>query len=94
MEQVRLLKMCFLSNHLQQSLDRETIQKNVFIMLLKMIFYHNFTHNLPFGRFKQTSRDKLNEIHQHLITADDANLWGGINIKKKNMEALLDASME
>jgi len=43
MEQVRLLKMCFQWNHLQQSLDRATNQKNLFRMACKKkIFYHNF----------------------------------------------------
>jgi hypothetical protein len=50
-------------------------------------------HNLPFGRFKQTNRDELNEIHQHLITAYDANLLEkNTYTVNKNMEALLDAS--
>jgi hypothetical protein len=42
--------------------------------MFKKIFTIILPHSLPFGRFKQTNRDELNEIHQHLITAYDANL--------------------
>jgi len=48
-------------------------------------------HNLPFGRFKQTNRDEINEIHQYLITAYDANLpEKNTHTVNKNMEAFLE----